>query len=140
MRASVGHYEDPVAERIGTYAREQGLSLRELSRRAGLSESTAQKVCDRLETKAGDVGVATLTALAKAMGQELRWLLYGDAPPSGFELRSFEEWDRAAAEAVDRFGLDPAQTSAVGLWTVHEKPARLDAFFVAQLVRSHRGG
>jgi hypothetical protein len=132
-------YTNPIAERIASYARDTEISLRELSRRAKLSESTAQKVCDRLETSAGDVGLATLTALAHAMDKSLTWLLYGDAPPKLLLLRDLTGWDAAAREAVERLGADAATVRAVGGWAVHEPPSRLDAWYVAGIARAHRG-
>lgn len=140
VKAVAAQPEHPIAERIRAYSRERGISLAELSRRAGLSRSTASKVCERLDTEAGDVGVATMTALAKAMGQPLTWLLYGETPPPAVRLRDLEGWPEAVAEAVGRLGVDSAAAAAIGTWAVHEQPPRVDALFVAALARAFRGG
>lgn len=136
MRAAPAVYKNPIVRRIIAHALENQISLSELSRRAGLSRSTAQKVCTTLESGSGDVGLATLTALAQAMGYTLTWLLYGDSPPSGIRLRDLPGWENAAREAVDRLGADAETVKAVGGWILHEMPPRMDAFLVAGLART----
>jgi len=131
---------NPIATRIREHCRATGISMRELSRKAGLSPGLAQKVADRLETDAGDVGLDTLTALAGAMGVSLVWLLYGDTPPDKVLLRALPGWQNAAREAVERLGADPATVEAVGGWHLHAAPERLDGILVAALARIWRSG
>lgn len=129
---------NPIATRIREYCAHGGISLRELSRRAGLSPSGAQKIADRLETDAGDVGLDSLTGIARAMGVSLVWLLYGDNPPDKVLLRALPGWPEAAREAVQRLGADPTVVEAVGGWHLHEAPAQLDGILVAALARTWR--
>jgi transcriptional regulator with XRE-family HTH domain len=135
-RAETVRRENPIATRIRNYCANGKISLRDLSKRAILSASTAQKVCDRLERDEGDVGLDTLDSLAKAMGVTLVWLLYGDNPPDTILLRALPGWKEAAREAIDRLGADPAQVELIGGWHLHEAPTRLDGIFVASLARA----
>lgn len=129
----VGH---PIAGRIRQAAAEQGVSLRELSRRAGgINETTAQKTCENLDA-GRDVGVETLTAIARGTGRPLTWLLYGDAPPEGTRLGDLPGWDAAAKDALARFKLDPKAVEGVASWRVHAPPGKLDALFVQALARA----
>ncbi len=127
--------ENSVAERIRGWCRETGTSLRALSLAAGLGGTTAQTVCHNLETD-HDVGLATLTALADAMGRPLTWLLYGGKPPEGIMLNSLPGWAEAVREARERLGVSVAAAEGVGRWRVPEAPPHLDALFVAALARA----
>lgn len=138
--ASRARNAHPIAARIRAHASQRRISLRDLSRQAGLSPSTAQKICDRFETDAGDVGLDSLSSLAKAMGVSLVWLLYGDHPPDKIVLRTLPGWESAAREAVERLRADPAVVEAIGGWHLHEAPPRIDAIFVASLARTWTAG
>lgn len=131
---------NPVAQRIREHCLRTGKSLAQLSAEAGLSRSGVQKICDRLDKSLGDVGLDSLTGIARAMGVSLVWLLYGDNPPGAVLLRSLPGWAEAAREAAERFGADPAVVEAVGGWHLHEAPARVDGIFVAALTRVWRAG
>lgn len=137
-------YKDQRAERISAWARENNVSLSELSRKAKLSRSTAQKVCLALEAnlEAGDVGLGTLTALAQAMGRDLKWLLYGDAPPDLVPLRKFPGWEVAAREATEKLDVSQATVEMIGRLGWTEAPPQLDGLFIAgiamQLARRPR--
>ena len=134
VKAATASYQNPIASRIVAHCAEERISLRELSRRAGLSESTAQKVCERLEGDVGDVGLATLTALAAAMGQSLTWLLYGETPPAPTALRDLDGWADAARAAAEHLGADPASVERVGAIATLE-PVAITAFAVADMAR-----
>jgi transcriptional regulator with XRE-family HTH domain len=131
---------EEIAARIRDYSKRTDNSLREMSRRAGLSPSGVQKIVDRLEKHAGDVGLDSLVGIAHAMGMTLIGLLHGDHPPGGVVLRSLPGWQEAAAVAVDRFAVEPRTVEAIGGWLVHAAPAHLDGIFVAALARAWSSG
>lgn len=128
-------YENPIANRL---YQDGKISLRELSRRAGLSETTAQKVCNSLENGDGDVGLETLTALAAAMDRPLKWLLFGEQEPAS-TFGDQPGWNESAREAVERFGADAAIVKSLGAAPVFLPPPKVDVLFVVELAKLWRG-
>ncbi len=116
------------------YCTEQGVSPRQLSLTAGWDGSHLGTVLRRLE-RGRDVETGTLTTIAKYMGRPFVWLVTGEMP-EGVRLDGLPGWAAVAAEAVERFGLDPAAVAAVGAMCVPEAPKRLEAHTVAALARS----
>lgn len=137
-----------VADRIRAYVAEQKLadpaySLRRLSTAAGLAPTYLSVTLRRLDA-GGDLTSDSAQALALAMGRSVVWLLDGtdEAPPASGPPQSipcFGElrgWSEAVAEAAARYSMRPEAIRAVAKWRPDAVPTRMDAMFVASLVRA----
>lgn len=94
-----------IATRLRWVIEQKKLSQREFSKRAGLAPQYLNTLLKRLETGDGDVGVASMKALAEVGGVSLCWLITGhgqpdEAHPAGPvrpTLRDHPYWNRIVA-------------------------------------------
>lgn len=109
-----------IAERLNDELTVQDLSPNGLAGRAGATWRTVNNA-----TTGTPVRLATTLKLARALGVNLRWLLYGEEPrypkPEYGGERRREETDPEARDAAEEASVGLALGSAVG-----EQPSRAD--------------
>jgi hypothetical protein len=131
----------PIAERVRAYVAERkqtdpAFSVRKLSALAGLNPTQLGMVLKRLD-EGGDVGMDTLTSIAKVMGRSLVWLVSGEESEHGVRLGDLPGWGEAAAAVRARYqNIDPSTIEQVAAFRVPEPPAHLDALFIAAVAQA----
>lgn len=127
-----------IAERIRDFVRNEDISERELSRRAGFAAETYLNTLLRRMREGESLTLDSAVKLAAVMGRSLSWLATGREERGGCLFREIPGWTAACSEVLENYA-DVTQNAldAVGDSRWKNGPARVTTIALRDLARAY---